>query len=99
MIAGTGLGHVRRSLIPTIERHIKDGKPVVMTSQCLYGTVNMNVYSTGRDLIKAGVIPGGDMLPETAYVKLSWALSNLDEGIDEFMKNNIAGEMEGARYL
>ena len=99
VIAGTGLGHVERSLIPVIARHIKDGKPVVMTSQCLYGTVNMNVYSTGRDLIKAGVIPGGDMLPETAYVKLSWALSNLDEGIDEFMKNNIAGEMEGARYL
>ncbi len=99
VIAGTGLGHVKESLIGTLKSHIKDGKTVVMTSQCLYGTVNMNVYSTGRDLIKAGVVPGGDMLPETAYVKLSWALANLDCGIAEFMRRNIAGEMEEARYL
>ncbi len=99
VIAGTGLGHIKSSLIDTVRAHIKDGKSIVMTSQCLYGTVNMNVYSTGRDLIKAGVISGGDMLPETAYVKLSWALANLDEGIGAFMKKNIAGELGEARYL
>ncbi len=99
VLAGTGLGHVKRSLIPTLERHIKDGKPIVMSSQCIYGTVNMNVYSTGRDLIKAGVIPGGDMLPETAYVKLSWALANLEGGFGDFMRRNTAGEIEEARYL
>jgi glutamyl-tRNA(Gln) amidotransferase subunit D len=34
----------------------------------------MRVYSAGRDLIKAGVISGEDMLPETAYVKLMGCL-------------------------
>jgi glutamyl-tRNA(Gln) amidotransferase subunit D len=35
----------------------------------------MNVYTTGRKLLAIGVIPGEDMLPETAYVKLSWVLA------------------------
>ena len=100
VIAGTGLGHTKRELIAPIERAVKDGKPVVMTSQCLFGTVNMNVYSTGRELIKAGVIDGGDMLPETAYAKLSWALANIEPGnIGAFMKDNIAGEREERRFL
>ena len=39
----------------------------------------MNVYSTGRRLVSAGVISAGDMLPETAYVKLIWALGQTDK--------------------
>jgi glutamyl-tRNA(Gln) amidotransferase subunit D len=34
------------------------------------------VYDTGRDLLKIGVIPLSDMLPETATVKAMWALAN-----------------------
>ena len=99
VIAGTGLGHINSGLVDVLRDAIKDGKPIVMTSQCLYGTVNMNVYSTGRELLKTGIIPGSDMLPEVAYVKLSWALANMDEGIDEFMKRNIAGELGERRVL
>ena len=69
-----------------------------MTSQCLYGRVNMRVYSTGRDLLKIGVAPLDDMLPETAYVKLSWSLgqtSDPDE-VRRLMLTPVAGEM-GAR--
>ena len=100
VIAGTGLGHTRKALIKPIEQAVKDGKPVVMTSQCLSGTVNMNVYSTGRELIKAGVIEGGDMLPETAYAKLSWALANLEQDkIAAFMRADITGEIEERRFL
>ncbi len=100
VIAGTGLGHMKSELIPMIGEAVKNGTFVVMTSQCLYGTVDMNVYSSGRELIKAGVIAGGDMLPETAYVKLSWALANLEhEKIPEFMVTEIAGELEERRFL
>jgi glutamyl-tRNA(Gln) amidotransferase subunit D len=100
VIAGTGLGHINSGLIEVLKDAINDGKPIVMTSQCLYGTVNMNVYSTGRSLLAAGIIPGGDMLPEVAYVKLSWALANLDnEEIPEFMGRNIAGEIGERRFL
>ncbi len=96
VIAGTGLGHIKTKLIPVIKEIIDNGTKVAMTSQCLYGTVNDNVYSSGRKLIEAGVIPCGDMLPETALVKLMWALS-LDEDVEEIMKSNITGEITERR--
>ena len=51
--------------------------PVVMTSQCIFGRINMNVYSTGRKLIEAGILGNlNDMTTETAFIKLAWLLSN-----------------------
>jgi len=66
-----------------------------MTSQCIWGRVDMKVYSTGRDLLGLGVIPGEDMLPETAYVKLMWVLRRAKsmEKISELMRMSIAGEI------
>jgi glutamyl-tRNA(Gln) amidotransferase subunit D len=96
LLEGTGLGHCPDYLIPALERANEENVPVVMTSQCFYGKINMNVYSTGRRLINAGLISGEDMLPETAYVKLVWALGqsdNLNE-VKNIMNTNIAGEME-----
>ncbi|MBS3816530.1 MAG: Glu-tRNA(Gln) amidotransferase subunit GatD [Candidatus Thermoplasmatota archaeon] len=99
VIAGTGLGHIRTELIPELEKLIDEGKLVVMTSQCLNGTVNDLVYSAGRELLEIGVISGEDMLPETALVKLMWALS-LEEDIEEIenlMKENVVGEITDRR--
>lgn len=96
VLEGTGLGHCPEEIIPAIKRARDSGIPVVMASQCLYGKVNMNVYSTGRKLITAGVISAGDMLPETAYVKLCWALGQTDEieEVEKTMQTNITGEIE-----
>jgi glutamyl-tRNA(Gln) amidotransferase subunit D len=74
VIAGSGLGHVPQRLVPTVRKLTKKGTIVAMASHCLSGRVNLHVYSTGRDLLQAGCIDAGDMLPETAYVKLMWAL-------------------------
>lgn len=74
VIEATGLGHVRKELVKPIQRAIEEGIPVAITSQCLWGRVNLNVYRRGVELLKAGVIPCEDMLPETAFVKLSWIL-------------------------
>jgi glutamyl-tRNA(Gln) amidotransferase subunit D len=76
VLAGTGLGHVSTALIPSLQKLIKGGTVVVMTTQCMQGRVCDRVYDTGRDLLTAGVIEGGDMLPEVALVKLMWALGN-----------------------
>ena len=95
VIEGTGLGHCPEELIPSLKRANDEGVPVVMASQCLYGRTNLNVYSTGRKLINAGVIPARDMLPETAYVKLVWALGqtqNRDE-VKKIMESNLRGEL------
>ncbi|MEW6222118.1 MAG: Glu-tRNA(Gln) amidotransferase subunit GatD [Candidatus Hadarchaeota archaeon] len=95
VLEGTGLGHAPESLFAGIKRAIDSGVPVVMTSQCLWGRVNMKVYSTGRDLLKLGVIPGEDMLPEVAWVKLMWALGQEKDKkkVAELMRENLAGEM------
>jgi glutamyl-tRNA(Gln) amidotransferase subunit D len=42
----------------------------------MHGRVCDRVYDTGRDLLNAGVIEGGDMLPEVALVKQMWLLGN-----------------------
>ena len=95
VFVGTGLGHAPEKTFARIKQLIKNGTAIVMTSQCIFGRINMRVYSAGRDLIKAGVISGEDMLPETAFVKLMWALAhekNRDE-IEKLMTTNIAGEI------
>ncbi len=94
VLEGTGLGHVGEHLIPSIRRAVEEGVVVVMTSQTLFGRVNMNVYNTGRKLLAAGVVPGGDMLPETAYVKLSWILARTDDPREakRLFLENLAGE-------
>lgn len=78
VLAGTGLGHIRNDLIPTLETIIDEGTLVTVASQCLNGRTNLYVYENGRELVQAGCIPTNDMLPETAYVKLAWALGTAD---------------------
>ncbi len=85
VFSGSGLGHVNSSLIPLVKKACDNGTVIVMTSQCINGSTNMNVYNTGRDLIASGVISVQDMLPETAYVKLKWALANTSS-IDDAKK-------------
>jgi glutamyl-tRNA(Gln) amidotransferase subunit D len=94
VLSGTGLGHVSTGLIPPIRDLIDGGSLVVMTSQCMHGRVCDRVYDTGRDLLQAGVIEGGDMLPEVALVKLMWVLGNEKdpEKVAALMQDNLAGE-------
>ncbi len=93
ILEGTGLGHVNSKCNNAIKKAIDKGMFVGMTSQCLNGRIKMTVYSAGRDLLKIGVIPLEDMLPETALVKLMWAYGNYrDDEIQDIMITNIAGE-------
>ncbi len=79
IIAGTGLGHVNKTVYPAIERAAEKGVAIYMTVQTLWGYVHMFVYDTGRDLMAKGIIPCENMLPEVAYVKLGWALGQTDD--------------------
>jgi glutamyl-tRNA(Gln) amidotransferase subunit D len=97
VIAGSGLGHVASAWIPRLEELIQNETTVVMTSQCLHGRVCDRVYDTGRDLLSIGVIEGGDMLPETAYVKLAWVLGHEEdpERVRTLMQTDLRGEICG----
>ena len=95
VIAGTGLGHVNRKVYPALRRAHAAGVHVYMTLQTLWGFVQMHVYETGREILELGVEPLANMLPETAYAKLGWALArhpNDPEAVRTCMKTPIAGE-------
>jgi len=101
VIGGTGLGHVHQEAIPAIRRLTGQGIPVCITTQCIWGATDLKVYSTGRDMLLAGAIPLGDMLTETAYVKLSWALGQESEydRVKEIMVSNLRHELSDRRSL
>ncbi len=103
VIEGTGLGqapgqvpneecNIHKKIYPAIKSVIDSGCVVVMTSNCINGRVNMNVYDKGRDLQELGIIPGEDMLTDTAFVKLSWLLAN-EKNPKELVRKNLRGEI------
>ena len=94
ILEGTGLGHVGDYLFSAIRNAVEKDVVVCMTSQCLWGRLNMNVYDQGRDLLALGVISLDDMLPETAYVKLRWVLGNATNTKEAkiLLKKNIVNE-------
>ena len=94
ILEGTGLGHVGDYLFSAIKNAIEKDVVVCMTSQCIWGRLNMNVYDQGRDLVSLGVISLDDMLPETAFVKLRWVLSRTKkiEEVKKLLMKNISNE-------
>ena len=106
IIEGTGLGHMpvnsfdektkhHEDILETVSEIAEDAV-TVMSSQCVNGRVNMNVYDAGLKTQDAGVIQGKDMHPELAYVKLMWSLGNSEsiEEAKELFRENIAGEIQ-----
>ena len=94
VLEGTGLGHAGRAVHGAISRAVGRGVAVFMCSQCGDGEVNMNVYESGRELQKIGVVPLRDMLSETALVKAMWALSQhaTREGVTGLMLERVSSE-------
>jgi glutamyl-tRNA(Gln) amidotransferase subunit D len=95
ILEGSGLGHISKHCLSPVRKAIENNVTVAMTSQCIWGRVNMNVYDRGRDLLEIGVIPLEDMLPETALVKLMWIFGqtkNVEEA-KKLLVTNIAHEI------
>lgn len=105
IIEGTGLGHAQTKGFDVLSAINEENKkaiaavakkiPVVMASQCIYGRVNMHVYTPQRELLEIGVVGAEDMTAETALVKLAWLLSNYKniEEIKQLMQTNLRGEI------
>lgn len=104
IVEGTGLGHAQTTGFDKISAINEKNKKalatvckkavVVLCSQCIFGRVNMNVYSPQRELLEIGVIPGEDMTAETAFIKLAWLLSNYPKArVKEMIGQNLRGEI------
>lgn len=100
VLEGTGLGHApishgNEKFFEAVKK-ISKSTIIAMTSQTIYGNVNMNVYSTGRIYQKIGVIPC-NMTSESSLIKISWLLGNFPkvsyDEIRRLMLENLRGEI------
>ena len=105
VVEGTGLGHLptnqiddataeHKKILEEIRKLCKK-TVVVMSPQTIHGRLQMNVYSSGRDLQAAGVLGNySDMTPETTFIKLAWLLSNYPkQEVEKLITKNLKGEV------
>ena len=69
------------------------GKILVNVTQCLSGSVNMDIYATGRRLKEAGVVSGYDSTTESILAKLFHLMGmNAD---NDWVKSRLAENLKG----
>ena len=92
---GSGNAPQQPWLLNAIAAATEEGKVVVNVTQCDAGAVEMGLYETGNQLLKAGVVSGGDMTVECAVTKLMYLLAqDLDaEEVRKLMSTPLAGEI------
>lgn len=92
---GSGNAPTCSWFISLIEKACKKGILIVNITQCLTGSVDMDAYSTGITLKKAGVIGGYDSTFEAAICKLFFLMGKYPDNkhIKEIMNTNIKGEI------
>lgn len=92
---GSGNAPTREWFLDIVKESSAMNKIIVNVTQCLAGTVNMNIYANGKALERAGVIDGYDSTTESALAKLFYLMgkSRDNEWVKAMMSRNLKGEI------
>ncbi len=92
---GCGNAPSRGWFLDVVRRACGSGKILLNVTQCLRGTVNMNLYSTGKALKEAGVLSGYDLTVESALAKLFFLMGKSDDNeyVKAQLEKNLCGEI------
>ncbi|MBQ8061177.1 MAG: type I asparaginase [Bacteroidales bacterium] len=69
------------------------GKVLMNVTQCLSGSVNMDLYATGKTLEKIGVVSGRDITTESALAKLFCLMGKNED--NEWVKCMLGDDLKG----
>jgi L-asparaginase len=91
---GAGNGPADAWFLDPIRSAVDQGVTVVVTTQCLAGSVIGGLYATGSALQETGTISGGDMTFEAALTKLMVLIDrNEPDDVRRLMQEDLAGEL------
>ena len=92
---GSGNAPSRQWFLDIVQEAAAMGKVLMNVTQCMSGTVNMDLYATGKALEKAGVVSGRDITTEGALAKLFYLLGKGRDNtwVKAHLGENIMGEI------
>lgn len=74
-----GIPNVDNDIVSKVHELVEAGLAVVITTQCIYEGIDLDIYEVGQKLAKQNAIVSADMTTEALVMKLMWALGNFEE--------------------
>ena len=92
---GAGNAPSKDWFISLIQEAASMGKILLNVTQCIAGSVNMDIYATGKTLKCAGVADGYDSTTESALAKLFHLMGKYEKNdeVRKGLENNLRGEI------
>lgn len=90
---GAGNAPSKDWFLKLIEKASGMGKVIVNVTQCMAGSVNMDIYATGKSLKNKGICNGYDSTSESALGKLFYLMGESDD--NELIKSRVEEVLRG----
>ena len=92
---GAGNAPSKEWFLEIVQAAASMGKVILNVTQCIAGSVNMDIYATGKCLKDAGVVSGYDSTTESALAKLFYLLGNFRDNEEEkrMLEEDLRGEI------
>lgn len=92
---GAGNAPSKEWFLDLIRESDRMGKIILNVTQCMAGSVNMDIYATGKSLKQSGVLSGYDSTTESALAKLFFLLGEFQDNgkVKALLETDIRGEI------